>query len=135
MRELDFSDGFTSASAPASGSATSQTLSNNVAATNVTGALLSSATYRGAIIEMEVSRVTASSERRSLITFSVQYKASATSGWYISRYDEDVMDTSAESGVTLTITLAGQVQYATDNQAGASYVGTGKWQFLRRYGV
>lgn len=134
MRTLDFSDGYTSASSPGAGDAsTSQTLTNAASATNITGALLSSATYRGAIFEMEVSRVTASSERRSFLTFKTNYKASATAGFYQTAFDEDVMDGSADSGVTLSITLAGQMQYATDSQSGASYVATGKWRWVRRY--
>ena len=134
-RIINFSDGFTSATAPSltgSTASTTQTLANAQSATNITSLSFSSATYRGAVFEIEVSRKTASSERRGLISCMVCYDTTAVS-WTLVRYDED--NSGTDLGVTITITAGGQVQYATDSQSGASYAGTGKWNILRSYGV
>ena len=129
MREADFSDTIESSSAPSDAS-TSQTLANNQAAADVTSMLFSSATYRGVVVEIEVSRKTASSERRGFVTLRLVYDTTAAS-WVIVDVTED--NTGTDLGVTWTVTAAGQVKYATDNQSGASYAGTGKWKILRRY--
>lgn len=129
MRVLDFSDGFTSSSDPSDGS-TSQTLANNQAATDVTGLLFSSSTYRGAVVEVEVKRKTDSTERRGFVTLRLVYDSTAAA-WTLLSVDED--NTGTDLGVTWTSTSAGQVKYATDNQAGTNYAGTGKWRIIRRY--
>lgn len=131
MRELDFVDGFESSSSPGD-SSTSQTLANAQAATDVTSLLFSSATYRGVVVEVEVSRKTGSSERRGFVKLKLVYDTTAVS-WVLVAVEEE--NTGTDLGVTWTVTAVGQVQYATDSQSGASYAGTGKWKILRRYSV
>jgi hypothetical protein len=128
MRLLDFSDGFTSASAPviSADTSTTQTIANNQSATNVTGLVLTS--LRGAVVEMEISRKTTLSELRGMKRLVFLYD-STSALWYVSDTEDN---TGADTDVTITVS-GNQVQYESSNQAGASYVGTAKWTILRSY--
>lgn len=129
MRELDFLDGFTSPTAPSEGS-TSQTLANAQAATNITGLLLDNTLFRGYVVEMDISRKTASSERRAMKRLVFLWDTTAAA-WTVCDTEDN---TGTDSGVTISMSSQ-QVQYATDSQAGSSYAGTGKWKIVRRYAV
>jgi len=97
------------------------TVANNQAsAANVTDLVFSSASHRGAVVEMDVTRKTdtASSEVRCRRELTLAYRQESAS-WVI--LDETVF--GDYDGLTLTITAAGQVQYVSTNIAGANYVG------------
>lgn len=128
MRTLDFADGFTSASSPTVGSPTTQTIANAQAATNITNLSVDHLVYRSAIIELEYSRKTASSERRGVKKITCVWDTTA-GAWVVIDAESN---NDVDSGITITFS-GDNVQYATDSQAGATYVGTAKWQFLRRY--
>lgn len=97
------------------------TVANNQgAAANVTGLSVSSASYRGAIVEYDVTRKTdtASSEVRCVGTMFLQYRAES-SAWEICGTSENGDDV----GVTFSITSGGQVQYTSTNISGSNYAG------------
>ena len=94
---------------------------NQGVAANVTGLLLDGTQYRSVQIFFEIWRKTASSER-------------VANGWFKCFYHEDTAAWTLEQGpfegdaaaglpavVTFSVTTGGQVQYTSDNQAGASY--------------
>jgi hypothetical protein len=130
MRILDFADFFSSASSPTviDSAPVTQTLANNQAATNITSLSFDNTIYRGAVVEMDVSRKTASSERRGMKKLVFVYDTTALAWAVVDSED----NTGTDTGVTISMS-GDQVQYATDNQAGASYAGSGKWNILRRY--
>lgn len=134
MRELDFLDGYESSSSPGDGS-TTHTLANGAAATNVTGLAFDETLYRTYVFEMDVKRATTLTERRGTILGRAMWNALADA-WVLT-YDTENQDSANPLEVTLTLsgTKSRQVQAATDTQAGASYVGNGKWKILRRYSV
>ena len=130
MRELDFADSFTSASAPGS-TTTEQSIANNqVSAANITSLSFSSSSYRGAVIEYDMRRFTDSSERRAVGELAVIYNTTSAI-WAIVKDTQH--NEGTDHGVAFTITAGGQVQYTSDNQAGTSYAGSMKWKVLRRY--
>jgi hypothetical protein len=117
MRAYDFSTAWSADGTPATESTVS--LANNQAATNLTGVLFDNTVHRGAIIEMYIRRKTDSSERNCHRLLKVSYDTTAAA-W---RIDEDTEENNGTaSGVTLSLS-SGQVQYATDNQAGTNYAG------------
>ena len=124
MRVLDFSDGFSSASTPTVSTATTQTtftIANNQASpANVTGLSFSSASHRGAIVEYDITRktATASSEVRAIGSLILVYRTE-TSSWSM-----EEQSNHDDVGVTFTVTAGGQVQYTSTNISGSSYVGT-----------
>lgn len=91
-------------------------VNNQVSAANITGLLLDSAQYRSVQVFYEIWRKTASSERVCSGWFKAFYKES-TANWVIELGPFE----PEEHGVTFSITTAGQVQYTSDNMAGASY--------------
>lgn len=111
VRELDFADGFESSAAPTSASQVN--LTNNVGATDITGLVFASASFHGAKIGYQILRTDGVDDRRESGTISLQFKPNEAA-WEISREVEG--DTIV--GVTLTVTAAGQVQYATDDFTG-----------------
>jgi len=133
LRELDFSDGFESASIPVDSGTTTQTINNGQATTNITGMVFSSTTYRTIVIEYDVLRSTATNERVAVGILKLQYSPTGAA-WEIA---SDVQDheQSEDHGITFSITAAGQARYSSDTLAGASYSGSMKWKVLRRYSV
>jgi hypothetical protein len=89
---------------------------NQAAAADVSALALDSASYRAVEVFFEVWRKTASSERLATGSFKCFYKDS-TEEWEMvpGSYEGD------ETGVTFTVTVAGQVQYTSDNMAGTGY--------------
>lgn len=117
MRAYDFSTAWSAEGTPATEATVS--LANNQSATNLTGVSFDNTVSRGGIVEMYIRRKTDSSERNCHRILKVSYDTTATA-W---RIDEDTEDNNGTaSGVTLSLS-GGQVQYATDNQAGSNYVG------------
>lgn len=135
MRILDFSDGFTSSSAPTGAGETvfEFTIANNQGvAANVTSMVVSSATYRGAQIEYDLYRNTDVNERRATGVLDLEYSFLTTT-WRIRR--DDQWNFGTPHGVTFSVTAGGQVQYTSDNLAGSSYASSLLWVFARRYEV
>lgn len=87
---------------------------------DITGLLFSSATLRGALIDYDVSRKTdtASSEVRSVGRVAAIYRQESSS-WELTIPEDNGDDT----GITLSITSGGQVQYVSTNISGANYEG------------
>ncbi len=96
-------------------------LANAQATANVTGLLFSSAAFRSVVIEYDITRKTdtGSSEVRRVAGKLVLVFSEETSNWTL---ESDEFSGSL-AGVTLTVTTAGQVQYATTDITGANYVG------------
>lgn len=106
---------------------TSQTIANNQSApANVTSLLFSSASTRGGIIDVDIYRYTTSTgaiEKKEIKRFVVSYKV-GTATW-------DIMDMGGGpdvSGVTLSITSGGQVQYTSTNETGTPNTSRMLWK-------
>lgn len=101
----------------------SQSLSNNAAATNVTGVTCDSASYRALNLEVEIYRKTdtAASEKRAWGFVICQWSIQNAS-WSI--IGEEYWG-AGDHGLTfsLTGTTVMQLQVATDNKAGSNHVG------------
>lgn len=89
---------------------------NTTSATNVTGLLFSTTTVRGAVIDYAVYRNTNSNELAEFGQLTIVYKSVAAT-WEIAQFNV------GSSGVTLTITSAGQFQYTSTNMSGTGYSG------------
>lgn len=106
------------------------TIANNASATSITGLNIDNLVYKGAKISYCLERKTDSSNVQAVGDIFIIWD-SADLAWRItwtSNFDDELM------GVTFTITSGGQVQYASDNMAGTSYVGTFK-SFLMRFAL
>lgn len=100
-------------------------LSNNISsAANITGLLFNTSQVRSAIVEYSVSRVTSSNEKSEQGQLFLTYNAtnSAPTRWSLARMANET------SGITFTITSAGQVQYTSTNLAGTGHVGKLKFK-------
>lgn len=113
----------TSSSKRWDGANVSSTIANNqAAAANVTSLLLNSAAYKAAEIRYFVDRkVTGTQNVESGVLYCV-YRDTVTPTWILAQGTQ-----AGESNIVFSITAGGQVQYTTDNLAGASYVGTMTW--------
>lgn len=101
-----------------------QAIANNqVAAANVTGCLFDSAITKSARIQVGIRRST-STTKVAATGYLWAYFDENTSTWQL--IDNVSGD---EDGVTFTITAGGQVQYASDNQAGTGYLGNMSFLF------
>lgn len=96
-------------------------LNNQVGAVNVVGLNFDPTTVRGAVIEFSIYRTSSLEEKVEVGTIYAGHK-STTNTW------DFVVVGSAGSGVTLSITTAGQVQYLSDNMTGTGYSGTMKFR-------
>lgn len=92
-------------------------LANNQAATNITGLVLDKTLYKSALVFFQARRKTDAGEAVFVGRMALMYR-DFTNAW-----DLAVDGLGDELGVTFSITGAGQVQYATDNMAGAGYSG------------
>lgn len=98
------------------------TIANNQAsAANVTGLVFSSADTKSVKVTADIRRktATASSEVVAHHILFLQYR-DQTSTWEVASSEAKGDD----SGVTLTVTSVGQVQYVSTSIAGSSYTGT-----------
>lgn len=93
-------------------------VANNQAATNVTGLSVNKASYQAMFFQYTIYRATNSSNVAEIGQGFCVYNAT-TDAWAISK----IAAGDDDSGVTLSITSAGQVQYASDNMAGTGYTG------------
>ncbi len=100
------------------------TIANNQATANVTGLVFDHTVNSSAKIDFEIHRTTGSGELMAWGQLFAVYRTDL--GWVLigPNYSGD------EPNVTWTITAAGQVQYATDNMAGAGYVGKMKFKAI-----
>lgn len=100
---------------------TSATIANNQSsASNVSGLLFDSAVVRGATINYTVYRTstTIATPKAEKGTIEVSYDGSS---WSLTR------EATEDTGVTLTITSGGQVQYTSTDVGATSYSGTMKF--------
>lgn len=105
-----------------------QDIDNNQAvATSIAGLLFSSASVKAAQFDFEIYRQTVSGSRIEAGTCFLSYRT-ATSAWELSQSTQ-----FDDSGVTLSVTSGGQVQYISDNFAGASYVGKIRVTAIRKF--
>lgn len=93
-----------------------QIANNQASPADVAGLALDSASYRSVQVFYEIWRKTSSSETVSNGYFKCFFKES-TGNWSLEpgEFEGDL------SGVTFSVTNAGQVQYTSDNQAGTNY--------------
>lgn len=98
---------------------------NQVAATDITGLLLSTSVDRSALIKYSVYRTTATSTSGNAETGTLKlvYDTNAGAGnkWLLSQVAE------GDAGIVFSVTDAGQLQYMSTNIAGASYSGVMKY--------
>lgn len=104
---------------------TSFTIENNKAvATTVTGLAFDTSTVRGAVIRYSIYRSsTTPTELSETGTMYLAYKSTANT-WEVSQV------CVGSSGVTFTITTAGQVQYISTDIGSGSYVGKLKFNAI-----
>ena len=91
---------------------------NQAAAANVTGLVFDKATVKAAKVTYAIDRSTDSSNEQSVGELMIVHDAT-DDVWRIN--DTAVLD---DTGVTFSITSAGQVQYTSDDLTGTTYVGT-----------
>lgn len=84
----------------------------------ITGLIFDKVTIKAAVVAFNIERKTATQNVQETGTMYIGHD-SADDIWRIS--DISGLD---DSGVTFTITAAGQVEYTSDDLTGASYVGT-----------
>ena len=98
-------------------------LNNNQSSpSNVTGLSFDSAQIRGAIVDYSIYRVTNGVGATELVeagTLYASYKSTAAV-WEMAQVGVG----AGTTGVTLSITNTGQVQYTSTNLSGGNYVGT-----------
>jgi hypothetical protein len=94
-------------------------------ATSLTGMLFSNLTCRSVTATVEVRRKTSSAEAIATGVLRLIYRE-LTSAWAIAGLQLDGDDT----GLTLTVTSAGQLQYVSSTLSGSSYSGTFKMKVL-----
>lgn len=105
-------------------SETSFTFANGQgAAADVTGLLFSSGACKSANVWISSRRKTDSNTLYTEIELWLSYNA-GTSTWQVS----DQVEHGDPSGLTLTITAAGQVQYTSSTLAGSNYSGASKFK-------
>jgi len=107
---------------------TTFTVANNVSSdTNITGLAFDTGTVRAAFIEYSIYRTTASSTsgnaESGVMSMVFDNSASSTNKWLVA-----IGSQAGTSGVTFSVTDAGQVQYQSTNISGATYVGTMKFK-------
>lgn len=96
-------------------------VNNQASPTDVSGLFFDPGSVRGSVVDYSIYRVTSLDEKVETGTIYLGYKSTANQ-WDV------VVVGSGGSGVSLTITNAGQVQYVSDNMAGTSYSGTIKFR-------
>ncbi len=94
---------------------------NQAGATNITGLLFNKVTHKAAIIPFDLMRSTTLSNRMQSGHLFASHN-SATDTWHLSILSGFGDALGGPTGV-FSITNAGQVQYTSDNMAGASYSG------------
>jgi hypothetical protein len=103
------------------------TLANNQSAANVTGIVFDSVTYTSIRIDAEIRRKTTTNEDVWNGRIIMLWRA-LTSTW-----DVQWAGDGDDPGVTFTVvttSTSGQLQYATDNMSGSSYVGKLKYKAI-----
>jgi hypothetical protein len=97
---------------------------NNATPANVTGLSVASASYKGALVMASIRRYTDSSEVSAIGFLHLSYRVKS------STWDLTPDLPGDATGVTFSITAAGQVQYVSDNLAGANYYGNMNFKLL-----
>ncbi len=99
------------------GSPIKEDIDNNVGPLPIAGLILNKANFKGAIIQADIERFTASNNKQETGFIFITHDTSDDI-WRIS------LSTGLDdAGVVFTITAAGQVEYTSDNLAGAGYDG------------
>lgn len=112
------------------GNESNQVIDNNQASpVSITALLFSSGTIKAVQFDFEIYRQTASGSVMEAGTCFISYRT-ATSTWEVSQATQ-----FDDSGVTLSVTAGGQVQYISDNLAGASYAGKIRVTSIRKFKV
>lgn len=101
-------------------------LNNQVSAANISGLSFDPASVRGAIVEYYINRSTDSSNYAEFGQLFLVYNPIAAS-WSEARFKAGSSGPTI-SGVQLSITSGGQVQYTSDSIAGANYSGSIKFR-------
>jgi len=101
-------------------SAQASILNNQAAAVNVTDLVFDSSTVRGAIVHYYVYRKHDTTEIMEVGTLTLRYVGSS---WTFSQEFQ-----GDDTGVVLSITSGGQIQYISDDRVGAPYVGVMKYR-------
>lgn len=99
------------------------TLANNVSGQDITGLLFDKSVVRAVEFDFYIERRTDTQnvvEKGHFVAF-VDPEADA---WLDPQIDTIYDDTLGESGVVLSMTATGQIQYTTSNLSGASYAGS-----------
>lgn len=102
-------------------------LNNQASPLSITGLVFDKTTIKGAQIDFEVYRQTASGHVVENGTIFVSHRTSPDT------WDIAVNSQFDDAGVTFSITGTGQVQYISDNLAGASYVGKVRLTNIRKF--
>jgi hypothetical protein len=130
-RQLDFADGFESSMEPTS-PGVELDLPNDAGPNDIDG-LLFDTSLRHAWVLMSFYRRDDTQEKASSVMLHIQYK---TDGNAFLIEPESNFDTIlAQSGITLSITAGGQVQYATTEFLGANYSGKMQFSILQQFEV
>lgn len=134
-KEVRYDDGVKVHTVVSKDKETPLALLNAQAASDVTGLLLSSITHHRVVLEFAIRRRDDSAEQDCAGRATFIYKKDAASWDVQVEYAGDA-EIGQPCGVTLTITGAGQVQYATvdfNGGVGANYAGELRWDILKRY--
>ena len=101
---------------------TSFDLANNQSsAANLTGLTFDTSTVRAAIVQYSIYRTSSTTEKSEVGTIYLAYKSTAATWELAQTY-------AGDSGITFSITSAGQVQYTSSNFSGISYSGKLKFK-------
>ncbi len=97
---------------------------NQVAAANVTLCVFDSTVSKDAYIEVAVRRITTTTAVRCMVFLHVFYDT-LLAQWVFGNKEEVGRDAS---GLTFSITTAGQLQYTSDTTSGSTYNGASKFR-------
>lgn len=114
---------------------TSFSLSNNQAATDVTGLVFSSANFHRAKIEFAIRRRDDTAEQDAVGVIYVVFKKDAAT-WDLSVEFSGDAESGRPAGTTFSITAAGQIQYSTvdfNGGVGANYAGYLRFDVVKKY--
>lgn len=105
---------------------------NETGPTSITDMVVDKDSYQGACIAYNVLRRDDTEGRREIGLIWLTYDPETTA-WSIAR--ETKQQIGALMGLTLTVTSAGQVQYASDSMGGASYSGKMRWKIINTFDI
>lgn len=125
--DLKFTDGSNVQVVKVVDKETAVTVADGSGPTDVTGLVFDSASVHLAKVEIGIRRRNDSSELMCLGQLTAVYKQDAAA-WAI-----EYEFTGDDTGVTFSITGAGQVQYTSTSLAGSGYFGQVKYDIVKRF--